>query len=69
MASEYRKPYLDSNVFIAFVKKEENIGGVNRYLIVRHILSQAAHGRFLIYTSALTLAEVHKLRVRLKTTT
>jgi predicted nucleic acid-binding protein len=62
MASEYRRPYLDSNVFIAFVKKEENIGGVNRYLVARHILTRAAHGHFQIYTSALTLAEVHKLR-------
>jgi predicted nucleic acid-binding protein len=62
MADPYQRPYLDSNVFIAFVKKEEDVGGVNRYAIARHVLTQAAHGRYLIYTSTLTLAEVHKLR-------
>jgi predicted nucleic acid-binding protein len=49
-------------VFIAFVKGETNVGGVNRFAIARHILGQAAGGKLLAYTSTLTLAEAHKLR-------
>jgi predicted nucleic acid-binding protein len=59
--SGYHKPYLDSSVFIAWIKGEQ-IGGVDRKAIVEHILSVAQQGKFKIYTSALTLAEVHKKR-------
>ena len=62
VAEPYRRPYLDAHVFIAFVKGEVDGGGVNRFAIAQHILRQAAAGRFLVHTSTLTLAEVHKLR-------
>lgn len=61
MAETYKKPYVDSSVFIAWVKAEV-VGGADRGKIAQHILSAAERGDFSIYTSALTLAEVHKLR-------
>jgi len=61
MADQYRKPYLDSSVFIDWIKGEVR-GEVNRGEIAAHILSLAERGEFDIYTSAITLAEVHKLR-------
>lgn len=62
MADQYRKPYLDSSIFIAWVKGEV-IGTVDRGKVAQHILSSAENGKFSIYTSTLTLAEVHKLRI------
>lgn len=61
MAEEYDKPYLDSSAFISWLKGEV-VKGVPRGDIVAHILSQAEAGDFKIHTSAITLAEVHKLR-------
>lgn len=61
MVEQYKKPYLDSSVFIALVKREIR-GDVNRGEIAKHILDSAANGQFPIVTSTLTLAEVHKKR-------
>ncbi len=61
MAERYLKPYLDSSVFIAWLKGEV-VKGVRRGDIGAHILSQAEAGDFKIHTSAITLGEVHKLR-------
>ena len=61
VADMYEKPYLDSSVFISWVKGEI-IGDVDRGKVVQHILDLAEQGTFSIYVSALTLAEVHKLR-------
>ena len=61
MADQYQKPYLDSSVFIAWLKGEE-VKGVSRQEVADHILTQAENGQFKIHTSAITLAEVHKLR-------
>jgi predicted nucleic acid-binding protein len=61
LADQYKKPYLDSSVFIAWIKGEI-IEGVDRKKIAEHILNQASRGEFQIYTSTLTLAEVHKPR-------
>jgi predicted nucleic acid-binding protein len=57
VAEQYQKPYLDSNVFIAWIT-----GEADRHAVADHILNLAERGVFKIYTSALTLAEVHKLR-------
>jgi len=77
MAEQYQKPYLDSSVFIAWIKgeiitteEEEKEGGktirivktVNRKMIVDHLLKQAQNGDFKIHISSFTLAEVHKKR-------
>ena len=65
MASQYqyRKPYLDSSVFIAWLKGEVEVGtGVDRGKIGTHIMNLAAKGEYLIYASAWSLAEVHKPR-------
>jgi predicted nucleic acid-binding protein len=57
----YRKPYLDSSVFLAWIKGE-TINGIPRGEIARHILNRARMGDYLVYTSTWTLAEVHKMR-------
>lgn len=61
VANGYKKPYFDSSVFIAWVKGEK-IGKIDRGKIAHCILSEAERGNFKIYTSTLTLAEVHKLK-------
>lgn len=61
MAERYERPYLDSSGFIGWLKGEV-VKGVRRGDVVAHILSQAEVGEFKIHTSAITLAEVHKLR-------
>ncbi len=59
MAEQYQKPYLDSSVWIAWIKGEV-IDGVNRAEIAAHILRLAQQGVYQILTSAATLAEVHQ---------
>lgn len=59
MADQYQNPYLDSSVFITWIKGEE-VNGVDRKDIVDHILGLAERGTFKVNISALTLAEVHK---------
>ncbi len=61
MADQYTKPYLDSSVFIGWLKGEVS-NGVDRKKIAEHILIRAGNGDFMIHISALTLAEVHKKR-------
>jgi predicted nucleic acid-binding protein len=75
MADQYKKPYLDSSVFIAWIKgeiieiqepqkkgKPPVVKRIDRKGIVDHILTLAEKGEFKIYSSTLTLAEVHKKR-------
>ena len=63
MADQYVAPYLDSNVWLGWIKGE-TVRGIDRAEIADHILSMAEPPRrlFRIYTSTLTLAEVYKLR-------
>lgn len=61
MAEAYLKPYADSSLFIAWLKGEV-IGGVDRKSAADGVLRGAERGDYVISTSALTLAEVHKLR-------
>jgi predicted nucleic acid-binding protein len=69
VAEQYRKPYLESSVFIAWIKGEsipqtdaegKEIGRENRAEIAKHILSLAEAGQFHVYTSSITITEVHK---------
>jgi len=60
--SKYKKPYLDSSVFISWVNNETDIEGVDRKAIADGILNAARDGFFRVYTSTLTIAEVHKMR-------
>ena len=60
-SSQYKYPYLDSSVFIGWIKGEKN-GITDRKDIADHILKLAENGTFKICASALTLAEVHKKR-------
>lgn len=59
MPEQYKKPYLDSSVFIGWIKNEQEQG---RGRIGEHILKLAEAGTYQIYTAALTLAEVYKRR-------
>lgn len=60
----YKQPYLDSSVFIAEIKQETQIcpGGLMRWEIAHRILEDARGGRYVIYTSTVTLAEVRRIR-------
>lgn len=57
MADDYVRPYLDSSVFIAWLR-----GEAKRHEIVAHILDEAQKGKYPIIISALTFAEVHKVK-------
>jgi predicted nucleic acid-binding protein len=61
VAEQYRRPYLDSSVFLSWLKGEV-IVGIDRGAVGHHLMALAERGIFPIVTSALTLAEVHKLR-------
>lgn len=69
-AHPYRKPYLDSGVFIAWIKGEKLPDGkgkeVDRGKIGEEILTQAESGEFPIVISSLTIAEVHKRKHKKK---
>ncbi|MCJ7509956.1 MAG: type II toxin-antitoxin system VapC family toxin [Dehalococcoidia bacterium] len=56
-AEQYQRPYLESSVLISWIK-----GEAGRQWTVDHILRLAERDIFKIYTSTLTLAEVHKHR-------
>ena len=60
MVEQYRYPYLDSGVFIGWIKAEITPDGVNRGRIADHILELAERGVYRICVSSVTLAEVHK---------
>ena len=61
MVEQYTNPYVDSSVFIGWLKGELR-KEFDRKKIAEHILTRAENGDFLIHISALTLAEVHKKR-------
>lgn len=61
MANTYKNPYLESTVWLGWIKGEV-CEGVDRKQIVDDILSYASQGAYPIHTSAVTLAEVHKTR-------
>ena len=63
MSGRYRKPYVESSVFIAFIKGEKDQGpkrDQDAKAIFDTIIDNAKAGRFKIITSALTIAEVFK---------
>ena len=69
MDEQYKKPYLESSIFIALIKGEsipqadsagKLIGYEERAKIAQHILQLAEAGQFHVYTSSITIAEVHK---------
>jgi predicted nucleic acid-binding protein len=72
----YRKPYIDSDVFIGVIKNEtveetlpdKSKVQVERGKIGSHVLTLAEQGFYTIYISPLTIAEVHKLRHKEKLT-
>jgi predicted nucleic acid-binding protein len=72
----YKKPYIDSDVFIGVIKNEvveETLPDGTRIQTERgkigsHVLTLAEQQHFPIYISPLTIAEVHKLKNKEKLT-
>jgi predicted nucleic acid-binding protein len=69
VADRYRLPYVESSVFIAWIKGERvtlNRNGVletvDRGRISEHVLQAAEDGEYSVVSSFLTLAEVHKTK-------
>jgi predicted nucleic acid-binding protein len=63
--SPYIKPYVESSVFIAFIKGEKSQGPTrdrDARAIFDSIIDAARARKFRIITSALTIAEVHKYK-------
>lgn len=60
--SQNRRIYLDSSVYIAFLKGEQipAAGGMTRVALARLIFGSAEAGRADVFTSAITLVEVRK---------
>ena len=57
----YAAPYLDSAVFISWIKGDEfEDDGTDRADVAEHILLLAERGDYKVYISSLTLAEVYK---------
>jgi hypothetical protein len=57
----YKRPYVESSVFIAYIKGEV-INGQDRKAVVDAILKAAEEGDFPICTSSLTIAKVFKTK-------
>ncbi len=68
MPELFIKPYLDSSVFFAHIKREEIVcpGGLKRWEITQHILNGAEASQYQIYTSTATIAEVRRIRTRVE---
>lgn len=63
MSAIYKKPYVESSVFIAFIKGEKNQGPAHDQdakEIMDSIIDAAKAGLFPLVTSSLTIAEVFK---------
>ena len=60
MTSPLRASYLDSSLFVAFLRQETIPAGrgATRFAVARRILADAAAGRIRAVTSVMTLAEV-----------
>lgn len=66
MADAFRRPYLDSSVFFAHIKREEIDcgGGLQRWEVAYGILKDAESGVYKVFTSTVTLAEVRRIKVK-----
>lgn len=64
----FARPCLDSSVFFALVKQEQitGPGGLTRWEIARRIFEDAESGKYTIFTSTITIAEVRRIRERTK---
>ena len=62
-------PYLDSSVFFALVKREQIVcpRGLSRWETAKHIFDDAESGKYKIFTSTATIAEVRRIRQRTET--
>lgn len=58
---QYKKPYAESSVFIAWIEGEV-VKGVDRGAVGQHFLRMAQQGAYKVHTSTWTMAEVHKKR-------
>jgi predicted nucleic acid-binding protein len=65
VVSKYKRPCLDSSVFIGGLNGEI-CNGIKRRVVLDYILEKARTGEFKVFISALTIAEVYKTRKRAK---
>jgi predicted nucleic acid-binding protein len=56
----YRRPYVESSVFIAYIKREMRGDDHDCKAVFESLLDAASSGDFAIHTSSLTIAEVFK---------
>jgi len=61
MATNYKHPYLETTVWLGWIKGEI-CEGVDRKHMMDDILSHAARGEYPVHTSTITLTEVRKPR-------
>lgn len=61
MADKYRKPCLDSSVFLGGLRNEI-AGGIKRSVVFRCLWESAKSGAFPVFISAIAIAEVYKKR-------
>lgn len=59
----YKRPYLETSTFIALIKGE-TADGVDRAEVIRKIFENASNGRWSVFTSVFTIAEVLRDRNR-----
>ena len=62
VADKYKRPCLDSSVFIAGIGTGEICNGIKRHVVFQFIWERAKAGEFPIFISAIALAEVYKKR-------
>ncbi len=55
------RPYIDSSVWLGW-KNREIVNGVDRFSVFQSIWEAAQRGEFKLFISAMTFAEVYKLR-------
>jgi hypothetical protein len=67
VAGKYKKPCIDSSVFIGGLGDGEICRGIKRAVVFQWLWEKAERGEFQVFISALALAEVFKRRKSLST--
>ena len=65
MAEPYKKPCLDSSLFIAGLGEGEIVKGIKRHVVFKFLWDKAKAGAFPVFVSSIALAEVFKMQKRL----
>jgi predicted nucleic acid-binding protein len=68
VTEHYKKPCLDSSLFIAGLGEGEIVKGIKRHVVFKFLWEKARAGAFPVFVSAIALAEVFKMHKRLTPT-